>query len=75
MSPARLVAAGYGEHEPVKDNAHEAGRQENRRIEIVLMPNVTELLRGEGADAGAPNARVDAGVDARDAGAKGDAGR
>lgn len=43
MSPARLVAAGYGEHEPVGENKTEAGRQENRRIEIVLMPNVTEL--------------------------------
>jgi len=51
MSPKRIVAAGYGEHEPVKDNAHEPGRQENRRIEIVLLPYVTEL-----PDAGAPDA-------------------
>jgi chemotaxis protein MotB len=51
MSPKRIVAAGYGEHEPVKDNAHEAGRQENRRIEIVLLPHVTELPNA--ADAGA----------------------
>jgi chemotaxis protein MotB len=43
MSPARLVAAGYGEHEPVAENKTEPGRQENRRIEIVLLPNVTEL--------------------------------
>lgn len=43
MNRARLVAAGYSEYEPVRENTSEAGRQENRRIEIVLMPNVTEL--------------------------------
>jgi chemotaxis protein MotB len=56
MNPARIVAAGYGEHEPVQSNAHEAGRQENRRIEIVLLPNVTEVPGGSGTDAGAPAA-------------------
>ena len=43
MSPSRLAAAGYSEYEPVRDNNHEAGRQENRRIEIVLLPNLAEL--------------------------------
>lgn len=43
IPPARLVAAGYAEHEPVRENTTEAGRHENRRIEIVLLPNVTEL--------------------------------
>ncbi len=70
VNPARLVAAGYSQYEPVKANASEAGRQENRRIEIVLLPNITELplLPGEGAgaDAGAP----DAGATPNDAGAK-----
>lgn len=54
MNPARLVAAGYSAYEPVATNGTEAGRQENRRIEIVLMPNVTELPVMPGADAGAP---------------------
>jgi chemotaxis protein MotB len=52
MNASRLIAAGYAEHEPVRENSSEAGRQENRRIEIVLMPNVTELF---GVDAGAPH--------------------
>lgn len=43
MSASRLVAAGYGEHEPVQRNNSEQGRHENRRIEIVLLPNVIEL--------------------------------
>lgn len=51
MNPARLVAAGYSEYEPVRENGSEAGRRENRRIEIVLMPNVTELPTMPGATA------------------------
>ncbi|HVH43555.1 MAG TPA: OmpA family protein [Labilithrix sp.] len=54
MPPSRLIAAGYSEYEPVRSNATEAGRQENRRIEIVLMPNLTEIPELPGADAGAP---------------------
>jgi chemotaxis protein MotB len=41
--PTNLSAAGYGEFDPVADNGTEAGRQQNRRIEIVLQPNVSEL--------------------------------
>jgi chemotaxis protein MotB len=43
MNPARLVAAGYGQFAPMRDNNSDAGRQENRRIEIVLLPNLSEL--------------------------------
>jgi chemotaxis protein MotB len=43
MNPKAIAAAGYSEFDPVADNANEAGRQENRRIEIVLMPNIEEL--------------------------------
>lgn len=59
MPPARLVAAGYSEHEPIRDNRSEAGRRENRRIEIVLLPHVTELPNlGDVLDAGAPHAAL-----------------
>jgi len=43
MNPVNLVAAGYGPYDPVANNASEAGRKENRRIEIVLLPNIKEL--------------------------------
>src|SRR5882672_9843079 len=43
MNPSRLVAAGYGEYDPIRANNSEAGRSENRRIEIVLLPNVEEI--------------------------------
>ncbi|AUX22484.1 uncharacterized protein SOCEGT47_029870 [Sorangium cellulosum] len=45
MRPNNLVAAGYGEFDPVSPNNTPSGRQENRRIEIVLLPSVDELPR------------------------------
>jgi chemotaxis protein MotB len=55
MNGSRLLAAGYAEFEPARENTTEAGRQENRRIEIVLLPNLAELppMPGEVTDAGA----------------------
>jgi chemotaxis protein MotB len=42
--PAKnLAAAGYGEFDPVAPNDAEAGRELNRRIEIILVPNLEEL--------------------------------
>jgi chemotaxis protein MotB len=38
-----LSAAGYAEFAPDGSNDNDAGRQQNRRIEIVLMPNLDEL--------------------------------
>jgi chemotaxis protein MotB len=43
MKPNHLVAAGYGEFDPVRSNGSEPGRRENRRIEIVLLPNLVEV--------------------------------
>jgi chemotaxis protein MotB len=43
VNPSRLTAAGYSEYDPIKPNASDAGRSENRRIEIVLLPNVNEI--------------------------------
>jgi chemotaxis protein MotB len=44
--PARQIgAAEYSEYDPVADNATPQGRQDNRRIEIVFMPNLEEMLK------------------------------
>lgn len=43
MKPQMLVAAGAGEHDPVRSNARPADRQRNRRIEIQLLPAIAEL--------------------------------
>lgn len=36
LSADRLSAVGYGEHRPVVDNQTDAGRQMNRRIEVIF---------------------------------------
>ncbi|HWU86883.1 MAG TPA: OmpA family protein, partial [Kofleriaceae bacterium] len=42
--PAKnLAAAGYGEFDPVAKNDTETTREQNRRIEIILVPNLEEL--------------------------------
>jgi len=43
MAPERISAAGYAEFMPVSSNDDPDGRALNRRIEIVLMPNMDEL--------------------------------
>jgi chemotaxis protein MotB len=43
MDPKRLSAAGYADELPVGDNATEEGRRANRRIEIVVQPNIEDL--------------------------------
>ena len=43
MRPQQLVAAGYGEYDPIARNTSEAGRQANRRIEIILEPRLRSM--------------------------------
>jgi len=38
VDPARLQATGFGEHRPVASNKTKKGRQQNRRVEIVIVP-------------------------------------
>jgi len=46
ISPERLSAIGYGEYRPVASNDSRDGRKQNRRVEIVILPNVTKV-KGE----------------------------
>jgi len=43
MPPKNLSAAGYSEFDPVAANDNDGNRALNRRIEIVLQPNISEL--------------------------------
>jgi chemotaxis protein MotB len=46
LRPAQLVAAGYGEHDPIARNNTDAGKQANRRIEIILEPRLRDPRAG-----------------------------
>ena len=41
--PKSLAASGYGENDPVAANDTDKNREQNRRIEIILVPNLEEL--------------------------------
>jgi len=44
IDPKRIIAAGRSEFIPVDDNKTKAGRLNNRRIRIVIMPSVTQVM-------------------------------
>lgn len=44
LDPKNLSAAGYGSTDPLANNDTPEGRAKNRRVELVVMPNVEEML-------------------------------
>jgi chemotaxis protein MotB len=60
VDPRRLAAAGYSEFDPVGDNAASETRALNRRIEVVVMPNIEELPSIDPALSPSPNPSVEA---------------
>lgn len=44
IDPKVLSAAGYGEFDPIAANDNVEGRAKNRRIEITLQPDISELI-------------------------------
>ena len=43
LDPLQLTAAGRGEHNPIATNETKEGRKINRRIELILSPNLDDL--------------------------------
>ena len=44
INPQNLKAVGHGEFNPIRENNTEDGRAKNRRIEIILTPQLEELM-------------------------------
>ncbi|HVU00249.1 MAG TPA: OmpA family protein [Polyangiaceae bacterium] len=44
LDPKNWSAAGYGSTDPVENNDTDEGREKNRRVELVVVPNVEEML-------------------------------
>jgi chemotaxis protein MotB len=44
LDVSRLHAAGYGETDPVQPNTDDEKRSANRRVELILLPDVEEML-------------------------------
>lgn len=44
LDPANWSAAGYADTDPVSTNETDDGRQKNRRVELVVQPDVAEML-------------------------------
>ena len=58
VNPGRLAAVGYGEFQPVADNATAEGRGRNRRVVLVVSRNLD--VRRSVSGVGSANARPDA---------------
>jgi len=51
LDPTRFSATGFGEFKPIADNSSGAGRQKNRRVEILVKrQNADGLLKAERGD-------------------------
>ncbi len=44
LDPKKWSAAGYADTDPVANNDTDDGRMKNRRVELVVLPNVEEML-------------------------------
>jgi chemotaxis protein MotB len=44
LNPKSWSASGYGQTDPIVSNDTPEGRKKNRRVELVLMPDVEEML-------------------------------
>lgn len=44
-SPGMLGTAGFGQHDPVVENSSDANKKRNRRVELILIPDLENVLQ------------------------------
>jgi chemotaxis protein MotB len=44
IDPKKLIASGRSKYQPVADNSTSAGKAKNRRIEVILTPNLDNIM-------------------------------
>jgi chemotaxis protein MotB len=53
VNPQRIAVVGYADQHPISSNATEAGRAQNRRVEVLILPSTTKAApTAASADAG-----------------------
>jgi len=57
ISPQRLLASAYGEYRSVASNDTKEGRHLNRRVEVVILPDVTKV-KGASEKASRPPQKI-----------------
>ena len=67
VHPKRMAMVGYGEQRPVASNATDAGRSQNRRVEVLVLPSklsASDLAAGKPSGKKAAASRKQASADA-----------
>jgi chemotaxis protein MotB len=54
VNPQRLAVTGYADQRPVASNASEGGKQQNRRVEVLILPTTVRSAPVAPAVAGTP---------------------
>ncbi|MDO8662923.1 MAG: OmpA family protein, partial [Candidatus Omnitrophota bacterium] len=48
IDPSRCSIAGFGEQRPIGDNSIPEGRRQNRRVEIIIQPEIIKIRKPQG---------------------------
>jgi chemotaxis protein MotB len=62
IAPGRMAAVGFGEHQPVADNATDQGRRRNRRVNLVILAD-RDLRQLRDMPTTAPDTGADTGAE------------